>query len=112
MQGIQYTTNRYGQFIAYPLKESLSVGGAINIKKSDDFFSNYWGIGVAVTDSSCYNLMLMNKEDRTALLKALYSKEGLGLSVARLCIGSCDYSARVYSYDDTANDIELKDFRD
>lgn len=110
MQGIQYTTNRYGQFVAYPVKESLSVGGAINVTKSESCFDEHWGIGVAITDSSCYNLMLMNKKDRTALLEDLYSKEGLGLSVARLCIGSCDYSARVYSYADTANDIELKDF--
>ena len=95
MQRFQYSTNRYGQFVPYPLKESLSVGGAINVTKGDACLENHWGFGVAVTDSSCYNLMQMNKKDRTALLKNLYSKEGLGLSVARLCIGSCDYSARV-----------------
>ena len=44
------------------------------------------------------------------LLKKLYSKEGLGLGIGRLTVGSSDYSAEVYSYDNVADDISLEHF--
>lgn len=68
------------------------------------------GFGVAITGASCYNLSIMEEKERTELLRNIYSKSGLGLSVGRLTIGSSDYSAELYSYDDTPFDTELKDF--
>ncbi len=57
-----------------------------------------------------YLLNQMDKEERTTLLKDLYTKEGANLSIGRLTIGSCDYSAELYSYDDVPFDTELKHF--
>lgn len=71
---------------------------------------NFGGFGVAVTGSSCYNLNLMSPEDRNAFLKSIYSEEGLGLSVCRLSIGSSDYSAELYTYDDVESDTALEHF--
>ncbi len=71
---------------------------------------NFLGLGVAITSASCYNLKQMPKEERTAFIKSIYSKEGLNLGVARLNIGSCDYSAEVYTYDDFEGDTALKHF--
>ena len=52
----------------------------------------------------------MEASARKKLLKHIYGRDGLGLSVARLCIGSSDYSPEMYSYDDVDNDVELKHF--
>ena len=71
---------------------------------------NFGGFGVAVTGSSCYNLNLMSPEDRNAFLKSIYSEDGLGLSVCRLSIGSSDYSAELYTYDDVESDTALEHF--
>ena len=71
---------------------------------------NFGGFGVAVTGSSCYNLNLMLPEDRNAFLKSIYSEDGLGLSVCRLSIGSSDYSAELYTYDDVESDTALEHF--
>jgi len=68
------------------------------------------GFGSAITGASCYNLSKMEKEERRALLKQLYSPEGANLSVARISIGSSDYSAELYSYDDVPFDTELTYF--
>ena len=68
------------------------------------------GFGVAVTGSSCYLLSKMTREKRDAFLADIYGKDGLGLSVGRLSIGSSDYSAELYCYDDTPDDIEMRDF--
>ena len=72
--------------------------------------TDFYGFGVAITASSCYLLNRMEKEERHALLQDLYGKDGLNLSVGRLTVGSSDYSAELYSYDDVPFDTELKHF--
>ena len=54
--------------------------------------------------------MLMDKDERYKLLKKLYSKDGMGFGIGRLTVGSSDYSAEVYTYDDVEEDTELKFF--
>lgn len=68
------------------------------------------GFGVALTGSSCYELSIMDKEQRDAFLSDIYGKQGLGLSVARLSMGASDYSTSVYSYCDTPGDTVLETF--
>ncbi|MGH9431592.1 MAG: glycoside hydrolase family 30 protein [Terriglobia bacterium] len=69
------------------------------------------GFGGAFTDASCYLFHQMAPEARHALLSELYGPEGLGLSVGRTCIGSSDYSTKMYSLDDSPEpDPELKRF--
>ena len=54
--------------------------------------------------------MQMDKEERRKLLRYIYTEEGLDLNVARIPVGSCDYSAEIYTYDDVPQDTELKHF--
>jgi glucosylceramidase len=69
------------------------------------------GFGGAFTDASCYLLHLMEPDARHALLSDLYGPAGLRLSVGRTCIGTSDYSTKMYSYDDTPEpDPDLKHF--
>jgi glucosylceramidase len=69
------------------------------------------GFGGAFTDASCYLMSRMSKDARHALLSDLYGPSGLRLSVGRTCIGTSDFSTKMYSYDDTPEpDPELKHF--
>jgi glucosylceramidase len=69
------------------------------------------GFGGAFTDASCYLLHQMTPEARHAFLSDLYGPSGLRLSVGRTCIGTSDYSTKMYSYDDSPEpDPELKHF--
>jgi hypothetical protein len=52
----------------------------------------------------------MQPEERRALIEDVFTDKGLNLSVARLCIGSSDYSPEIYSYDDVEGDTELSHF--
>lgn len=111
MKAIQYSTNKYGEMYPFELKESLCMGGvAIAVPIEDKKFSGFLGFGVAITGSSCYNLSLMEENERHKLLESIYGEKGLGLSVGRLTIGSSDYSAELYTYDDVPNDISLAHF--
>ena len=89
---------------------ALKVPGAKEIHVSDKQVNEYMRFGVAITQSSCYELSRIGPERRHELLKSLYSKEGLGLSIGRICIGSSDYSPEIYTYDDVDGDVELKHF--
>lgn len=89
---------------------TLGSSGVGTLKVVKNPANSYCKFGVAITPSSCYELSLMQKSERQKLLNNIYSKDGLGLSIARLCIGSSDYSAEIYSYDDVENDTELKFF--
>jgi len=69
------------------------------------------GFGGAFTDASCYLFQVMDPAPRKALLADLYGPGGLRLNMGRTCVGSSDYSTKVYSYDDSVEpDPELKHF--
>jgi glucosylceramidase len=69
------------------------------------------GFGGAFTDASCYLMSRMSPDARHALLSDLYGPSGLRLSMGRTCIGTSDFSTKMYSYDDApVPDPELKHF--
>jgi len=101
------TTARFGNEKAAKL--SIAVDDAQR-------FQEMVGFGASLTDSSAW--LIQNKLDadqRDALLKELFGREGngLGLSFSRLTIGASDFSRHHYSLDDPPDgkpDPELKHF--
>ncbi len=111
MKVTQYITTNNQNFNSVELKPAVKMGGILTADVSKDALNTrFKGFGVAITGSSCYNLNEMQPEERSAFIKSIYSKDGLNLSVARLSVGSSDYSAELYSYDDVDGDTELKHF--
>jgi len=83
---------------------------AITIEPAQEFQS-ILGFGGAFTDSACLNLQRLDPAVRKKLFHQLFHPSELGLSVGRTCIGSSDYAAKVYSYDDGIDpDPELSRF--
>src|SRR5215472_16040962 len=83
---------------------------AIYLEPSMDY-QEILGFGGAFTDASCYLLHQLSPDARHAFLSDLYGPSGLRLSVGRTCIGTSDYSTKMYSYDDRPEpDPELKYF--
>ena len=69
-----------------------AVSGDIEIG-SDPLGGPVAGFGPALTGASCYNLLRMPQEARTALLKECFDPaEGLGWSLVRCSIGASDFS--------------------
>ena len=99
-----YTTTVSGQRMA---ESQLSLGraeDAIFYKVSPDgaVYQEVDGFGLAVTQASCYNLLLMNAADRTAFLEEVFSREkGIGSSLIRVCIGGSDFSMDEFTWCDT-----------
>jgi glucosylceramidase len=84
-------------------------GAAITVHPHDQR-QHLQGFGAALTEATCTVLARMPAAQRKALLAEVYSPEGLGLSMSRLCIGASDYSTELFSYDEGEPDPELARF--
>ena len=73
-------------------------------------FQTYLGIGGAITDASAEVFAKLTKENQQEFLKAYYDKEkGIGYSIIRTNIHSCDFSSGSYTYV-AEGDKDLKTF--
>ena len=71
------------------------------VERSGETFQEVDGFGLAITQASCYNLLLMPQEARDAFLTELFSREkGLGSSLIRVCIGGSDFSMDEFTWCD------------
>jgi glucosylceramidase len=73
-------------------------------------FQTVLGIGGALTDAAAETFYQLPKEKQEQMLKAYYDvQEGIGYSLARTHINSCDFSSESYTYVQDG-DKELKTF--
>jgi len=73
-------------------------------------FQTHLGIGGALTDAAAETFAKLPKEKQQEFLRAYYDpKNGIGYTLARTNIGSCDFSSDSYTYV-ADNDKSLKTF--
>jgi glucosylceramidase len=88
-----------------PVENAVSV--FVNPQKS---FQTFLGIGGAITDASAEVFAQLPKEKQKEFLTAYYDKEkGIGYSLCRTPIHSCDFGTESYTYIEEG-DKELKTF--
>ncbi len=77
-----------------PVESEISV--FVNPSKT---FQEFIGIGGAITDASAEVFYKLPEEKQEELLKAYYdSEEGIGYTLTRTTIHSCDFSSASYTY--------------
>ena len=73
-------------------------------------FQSYMGIGGAITDAAAETFYKLPENKRKELLSAYYSTtNGIGYTIARTNINSCDFSSDMYTYVND-NDKSLASF--
>jgi len=73
-------------------------------------FQTFLGIGAAITDASAEVVAKLSKNKQDEFLKAHYdTEEGIGYTLARVPIHSCDFSSASFTYV-SDKDKELKTF--
>tara|TARA_R110001583_G_scaffold153896_1_gene305575 strand:+ start:2543 stop:4045 length:1503 start_codon:yes stop_codon:yes gene_type:complete len=88
-----------------PLETEASI--FVNTSKQHQTFV---GIGAALTDASAETFFKLNKDQQKLFMESYYSVEnGIGYSLARTIIHSCDFSSESYTYIEEG-DSELKTF--
>ena len=88
---------------AYSYYETIDLDAA---KPMHDFL----GIGVSMTDATCWLLSQIDKDKRHSFFKQVFTKEGYNLSIVRLNCGASDYATELYNYNDTKGDVGMKHF--
>ncbi len=74
-------------------------------------FQSVIGIGGALTDASAETFYKLPADKQQEIINAFFDKEkGIGFSLARTNIHSCDFSSSSYTYAETPGDKELKNF--
>lgn len=68
------------------------------------------GFGGAFTEAAALNFNSLSEEGQSAVIELLFGKSGLGYTLGRTHINSCDFSVQSYSHDDTDGDFTLEEF--
>jgi glucosylceramidase len=80
---------------------------AIDITKTDQAIE---GFGTCFNEQGWASLSALDKNQRTSVMKELFSKEGGNLTYNRMPLGANDFALEYYSLDDTDGDFAMKDF--
>jgi len=68
------------------------------------------GFGAAFTEASSLNYQSLSELGKERLMELLFGKSGIGHSIGRVPLNSCDFSTKSYSFDDINGDFDLKHF--
>ncbi|KRZ12817.1 putative glucosylceramidase 3 [Trichinella zimbabwensis] len=85
--------------------DDLLITIDLNIRKQSII-----GFGGAFTDSTGMNIAQLSEKVQNDLMDSYFSQDGIEYNIGRVPIASCDFSSRVYSYDDVDGDFELQNF--
>jgi glucosylceramidase len=91
------------------LKEKKPEGVTLSLKP-ENTYQKVLGFGGAFTEAAAYTFYRMGPEIRKEILKKYFDpEEGLGYSIGRVHINSCDFALGNYTYVEDG-DAELKTF--
>jgi glucosylceramidase len=86
-----------------PVNDQLQLNPSIK-------FQDILGFGGAFTDATCYMFNQLSPSAREQLFHEFFHPSEMGLNTGRVCVGSSDYSTKLYSYDDGEADPDLTRF--
>jgi glucosylceramidase len=90
-------------------KQPLETEASIYVNPSKQY-QTFVGIGAALTDAAAETFYKLNKDQQDLFMEAYFNVEkGIGYSLARTIIHSCDFSSGSYTYVEEG-DTELKTF--
>ena len=107
--GTELRLTQTGKVLFKETRQALEneVSIFVNPEKS---FQTFLGIGGAITDASAEVFAQLPEEKQAAFLQAYYDKEkGIGYSLCRTPIHSCDFSSGSYTYIEEG-DTDLESF--
>jgi glucosylceramidase len=74
-------------------------------------FQEIVGFGGALTESSAWVLAQLPADKRSEIIRRYYDpKDGIGYTLARTHLNSCDFSLHMWALDETPGDYDLHDF--
>lgn len=111
---IETAKNNQHRLASVPLPALSSTSNATRSTITIDpaqRFQEMVGFGGALTESSAWALAQLPPERRAEVIRRYYDpKDGIGYTLARTHINSCDFSLHLWALDETPGDYDLHDF--
>ncbi|CAL8256213.1 unnamed protein product [Boreogadus saida] len=101
--------SRLEQVHGQVIKNSTAVGLRLTIVPFQKY-QEVRGFGGAMTDAAAVNILSLSPATQDQLLRQYFSPDGIGYTVVRVPMASCDFSLRLYTYADTPGDYGLENF--
>lgn len=109
IQTAKDTNDRLSEKGTFNFESKKSDGAVLSIDGTKTY-QKIIGFGGAFTEAAAYTLSKMEPEKREEIVKKYFdSREGIGYSIGRVHIHSCDFALGNYTYVQE-NDSELKSF--
>ena len=106
---VRDTADRLAEKDSISLKSEKGNGMTLTIKP-EKVFQKISGFGGAFTEAAAYTFYRMEPHVREEILKGYFDQtKGIGYSIGRIHIHSCDFALGNYTYVQE-NDVELKTF--
>lgn len=77
---------------------------------SGKWYQQIIGFGGAFTEAAAMNFAQLPEEIQEEILEGYFGKSGIGYTLGRIPINSCDFTVASYSFDDVAGDYDLEHF--
>ncbi|XP_072404985.1 lysosomal acid glucosylceramidase isoform X4 [Chiloscyllium punctatum] len=97
--------SKIGKILTNTKQEGLQL--TFDVRKK---YQQMKGFGGAITDAAAINILSLSAGSQENLLRSYFSKEGIEYNIIRVPMASCDFSTRVYTYDDHSGDLDLQHF--
>uniref|UniRef100_A0A8C5EWS7 Glucosylceramidase n=1 Tax=Gouania willdenowi TaxID=441366 RepID=A0A8C5EWS7_GOUWI len=101
--------SRMEQTLGHSQANSTGAGLRLTIEKQQKY-QMIRGFGGAMTDAAAINILSLSAGAQEQLLRQYFSDDGIGYSIVRVPMASCDFSTRLYTYADTPADYNLDGF--
>lgn len=96
--------------LAAPIPAAASAPGALTLNPAQRY-QQMVGFGGALTESSAWVLAQLPAAARREVLRRYYDpREGIGYTLARTHINSCDFSLHTWALDEVPGDYDLRHF--
>jgi O-glycosyl hydrolase len=95
--------------VAYACANAASPSASIEIQSSRKY-QKILGFGGAFTEASAVNFYKLPAAAQEKVLQMYFGDDGIGYTLGRIHINSCDFSIESYDFDSVAGDYELKHF--
>lgn len=107
-------TTNYGRGMLLQETESYDVRevGAMNVVNlyPEITYQTISGFGGAFTEATGYNVSKLSKENAKAIAEAYYGDTGIGYTLGRTHINSCDFGLGNYAYIEDPTDTQMETF--
>ncbi|XP_077455890.1 lysosomal acid glucosylceramidase [Stigmatopora argus] len=112
-QYISFTSSMSGSRLeeSQGLVRPNSTGAGLKLTLfADKKYQKMRGFGGAMTDAAAINILSLSAGAQDLLLRQYFAEEGIGYTVVRVPMASCDFSTRLYTYADSKDDYSLHNF--